>query len=126
MTDEYPILFVIAALTKGVSSFKGIGDLVNKESNRIKEMQKILDQIDVKSKFFRNELKIFGKGKIDARKKTISVPNKGDHRLCMSTFILALVTGAKAKIKNFETVFTSSPSFLKIMKSLGAKFEIQK
>ena len=53
MTDEYPILFVIAALTKGVSSFKGIGDLVNKESNRIKEMQKILDQIDVKSKFFR-------------------------------------------------------------------------
>ncbi len=126
MTDEYPILFVIAALTKGVSSFKGIGDLVNKESDRIKEMQKILDQIDVKSKFFRNELKIFGKGKIDASEKTISVPNKGDHRLCMSTFILALVTGAKAKIKNFETVFTSSPSFLKIMKSLGAKFEIQK
>ena len=29
------------------------------------------------------------------------------------------------KIKNFETVFTSSPSFLKIMKQLGAKFEIQ-
>ena len=29
----------------------------------------------------------------------------------MSTFILAILTGAKAKIKNFETVFTSSPSF---------------
>ena len=33
-TDEYPILFVIAALTKGISKFKGIGDLANKESNR--------------------------------------------------------------------------------------------
>ena len=126
MTDEYPILFVIAALTKGVSSFKGIGDLANKESNRIKEMQKILNQIGVRSKFSGDELKIFGKGIFDARKKTIKVPNKGDHRLCMSTFVLALITGAKAKIRNFETVFTSSPSFLKIMKNLGAKFEIQK
>ena len=44
----------------------------------------------------------------------------------MSTFILAILTGAKTKIKNFETVNTSSPSFLKIMKNLGAKFEIQK
>ena len=35
----------------------------------------------------------------------------------MSAFILAILTGAKTKIKNFETVFTSSPSFLKIMKS---------
>ena len=32
-TDEYPILFVIAALTQGVSIFKGIEDLANKESN---------------------------------------------------------------------------------------------
>ena len=63
---------------------------------------------------------------IKANKKKIFVPNLGDHRICMSAFILALLTGAKAKIKNFETVFTSSPSFLKIMKTLGAKFELQK
>ena len=63
---------------------------------------------------------------IDASKKKISVPNLGDHRICMSTFILALLTGVKTKIKNFETVFTSSPSFLKIMRVLGTKFEIQK
>jgi 5-enolpyruvylshikimate-3-phosphate synthase len=44
----------------------------------------------------------------------------------MSSFILGILTGAETKIKNFETVFTSSPSFLIIMKSLGAKFEIQK
>ena len=126
MTDEYPILFVIAGLTKGISTFKGIGDLANKESNRIIEMQKILNQINITSKFLKGELKIFGQGKIDASNKVIKIPNLGDHRLCMSGFILALLTGAKTKIKNFETVFTSSPSFLKIMKILGAKFEIQK
>ena len=126
MTDEYPILFVIAALTKGVSTFKGISDLANKESNRILEMQKILKQVDIKTKIFKNELKIYGKGMIKADKKKIFVPNLGDHRICMSAFILALLTGAKVRIRNFETVFTSSPSFLKIMRSLGAKFEIQK
>ena len=44
----------------------------------------------------------------------------------MSAFILAILTGAKAEIKNFETVYTSSPSFLNIMKFLGAKYEIRK
>ena len=29
----------------------------------------------------------------------ITVPNLGDHRIAMSTFILAVLTGAKAKIK---------------------------
>ena len=80
----------------------------------------------IKSISSKNELKIFGKGKINANHKKIIVPNLGDHRIAMSTFVLAILTGAKTKIKNFETVFTSSPSFLKIIKSLGAKFEIQK
>jgi len=125
-TDEYPILFVIAALTKGISIFQGIGDLANKESNRIAEMQKVLKQIGIKSTSSKNQLKIFGKGMMDASDKKIVVPNLGDHRICMSSFILALLTGAQTEIKNFETVYTSAPSFLKIIKSLGVKFEIQK
>ena len=125
-TDEYPILFVIAALTKGVSTFEGISDLSNKESNRIKEMQKVLGQVGIKSHSGKNKLKIFGKGLFNANKKNIVVPSLGDHRICMSTVILALLTGAKTKIKSFETVNTSSPSFLKLIKLLGGKFEIQK
>ena len=126
-TDEYPILFVVASLIKGVSVFKGIGDLTNKESNRITEMQKILKQINIKSKFSKDELKIFGQGKINASNKNIIVPNRSDHRLCMSSFILGLLTGARTTINNFETVFTSSPSFLKIMKNnFKVSFEIKK
>ena len=116
----------MAALTKGVSIFKGIGDLVNKESNRITEMQKILKQIGIKSVSSNGQLKVFGKGMINAYGKKIRVPNLGDHRICMSAFVLAALTGANAHIKNFDTVNTSSPSFLKIMKFLGAKFEIKK
>ena len=89
-------------------------------------MQKGFRQIGIKSTSTKNQLKIFGKGITDASKKEIIVENLGDHRICMSSFVLAVLTGAKTKIKNFETVYTSSPSFLKIMKILGAKFEIQK
>ena len=124
-TDEYPILFIISALTKGISVFKGIEDLANKESNRISEMKKILNQIGVKCNSNKNEMKIFGSSKLRPNAK-IKVPNLGDHRICMSAVILSLVTGIEAEIKNFETVKTSSPSFLEIIKSLGGKFEIKK
>ena len=33
---------------------------------------------------------------------------------------------AKSLVKNFETVDTSSPSFLKIIRSIGGKYEIKK
>ena len=125
-TDEYPMLFVIASLLDGVSIFKGIKDLANKESNRIIEMQKILKQIGVRTISTKDELRIYGKGMINGNKKKISVPKLGDHRICMSTFVLSSLIGAKTIIKNFDTVFTSSPSFLKIMKELKVKYEIQK
>ena len=125
-TDEYPILFVIAALTQGVSIFKGIEDLANKESNRIDEMRKILNQIGIKCESNKNKMKIFGTSQLKNINTTIKVSNLGDHRICMSTVILSLVTGVKAEIKNFETVRTSSPSFLKTIKGLGGKFEIKK
>jgi len=124
--DEYPILFIIAALTNGTSVFKGIEDLANKESDRIEEMRKVLIQIGVKCKSKKNEMKIYGQKKIKKLNGVIKVPNLGDHRICMSAVILSLVTGIKAEIKNFETVNTSSPSFLQIIKLLGGKFEIKK
>ena len=125
-TDEFPMLFCIAALTKGISVFSGIKDLANKESNRIKEMQNILRQIGIKSFATKDKIKIYGKNFIEIKNKKINVPNLGDHRICMSSAILSLVTGVNTKINNFETVKTSSPNFLKIIKSLGAKFEINK
>jgi len=125
-TDEFPILFCIAGLTRGISIFKGVGDLANKESNRIKEMQKVLNQIGIKSIAKKNEMKIYGKDFIENKNKKIKVPNLGDHRICMATVVLSLITGIESNINNFETVKTSSPNFLKKIKFLGGKFEIKK
>ena len=125
-TDEYLLLFLIAAFQNGVSVFEGISGLANKESSRAFEMKKILNQIGIKCVLKKDQMKIYGQKMIDASRKKIEVSNLQDHRIAMCAFILAILTKAKTKIKNFETVYTSSPSFLKIMKNLGAKFEIQK
>ena len=61
-------------------------------------MQRILKQVGIKSIFSKDEIKIFGKGMIDASSKIISVPNLGDHRICMSSFILAIINRCKNKI----------------------------
>lgn len=125
-TDEYPIMFVIAALTNGVSKFNGISELANKESNRILEMKKILNKIGIRSKSTKNSITIFGKKSISKKKSIIVVDSKNDHRIAMSCAILSLNSGVKFLIKGFETVKTSSPSFLNIIKKLGGKFEIKK
>ena len=88
-------------------------------------MQKVLKQVNIKSVISRDEIKIFGKNTIN-EKKTIKVPNLGDHRICMSALIFSLLTGIKAEIKNFETVYTSAPSFLRLVNFLGGKFKTQK
>tara|TARA_B100000029_G_scaffold366882_1_gene360314 strand:- start:619 stop:1962 length:1344 start_codon:yes stop_codon:yes gene_type:complete len=124
--DEYVILAVCAAMIPGISVFKGISDLSNKESSRAQEMKKILSQIGIKCKLSKNEMKIFGSKNIKTKNKTIKVSNLLDHRICMATICLSLLTGAKSLVKNFETVDTSSPSFLKIIKSIGGKYEIKK
>mgnify|MGYP001250333510 FL=1 len=123
--DEYPILFVMASLIKGVSVFNGISDLANKESSRAHEMRKILKQIGIKCKLTKDTMKIFGTNKIKSN-GIIKLGKLNDHRLCMSLFCLSTITGLKSYIKSFETVFTSCPSFLKNIKSIGGGFHVKK
>ena len=125
LIDELPILFIIASLTNGVSKFKNIGDLKHKESNRILETKKVLDQAGIKSRVNANSMIIYGKNKINAKNKSILVQTKGDHRICMSSMILSLATGIKTKINNFETVNTSFPEFSSIIKNIGGKIAIK-
>ena len=48
--DEFPILFMICAMIRGVSKFSGIAELRHKESDRIKNIELGLNQIGIKTK----------------------------------------------------------------------------
>ena len=123
--DEFPLLFITASLAKGVSKFDGIGELRHKESDRIKSIERGLNQIGIKTKSTVNSLTIFGNPDIKINKTLIISPEK-DHRIAMAFFCLGQLLNGKVRINNFQTVNTSFAKFLFIMKKIGATFEIKK
>ena len=125
LIDEFCILFIIAALTKGVSKFVGIGELRHKESDRIKNMTRGLNKIGIKTKSTNDSLKIYGNPNIKIKKK-LDIFSNNDHRVAMSWTILGLLVGGKVEIHNFDTVNTSFPNFLSLIQSVGGKIEIKK
>ena len=90
------------------------------------EGAEILKQIGIRSIWRKNSLYIKGTNKVIKTKKVVKIPDLKDHRIAMSGSILSLATGVKVETKGFETVNTSSPNFLKILSTLGGKFEIKK
>ena len=114
-------------MIKGISYLEVDSEnLKNKESDRIIEMSKILKQIGIKCIIKNDKIKIFGNPDVKKQNKKIIVPDLGDHRICMSAFVLGLL-GFKAHIKNFNNqVQSSSPNFLKTISFLGGKYEIKK
>ena len=125
LIDEFCILFIIAALTKGISKFTGINELRHKESDRIKNMEIIFKKIGIKTKSTYDSLEIYGNPNIKI-KKEINILSNYDHRIAMSWAIFALVQEVRVKIHNFETVNTSFPNFISLIKSIGGVIEIKK
>jgi len=121
--DEFPLLFTIAAITKGKSKFSGIEELRHKESDRIKTMELGLNKIGIKTKSTKSSFIIYGNPKIRV-KNTLKIFSKKDHRIAMAFFCLAQLLDGKILIYDFETVNTSFSKFLSVMKKIGAKFEI--
>ncbi len=126
--DEFPIILLLAGISSGVATIKNIGELNKKESPRLNIMNKILNQIGVKTIIKKDSIKIFGnpnlkKGELKGKYKISSYMK--DHRITMVSCIAALVLGGSWNIKNAESVTTSFPSFYKLISKIGGKFEIK-
>jgi 3-phosphoshikimate 1-carboxyvinyltransferase len=117
LIDEYPILFIAACFAKGTSNFKGIEELRVKESDRIKSMEDGLKPLGVKISSTKSSAKITGTSSFKLNKK-IKIDAKGDHRIAMSFYVLSQVLNKPFKIKDFNYVKTSFPSFTKTINQL--------
>ena len=117
LIDEYPILFIAACFAKGTSNFKGIEELRVKESDRIKSMEDGLKPLGVKVSSTKSSVKIAGTNSFKLNKK-IKIDAKGDHRIAMSFYVLSQVLNKSFKIKDFNYVKTSFPSFTKTINQL--------
>ena len=119
--DEFLIIFLVAAKAKGVSYFKDLSELNQKESPRLNLGSKILNMMGVKTKLSKDSIKIYGQPKLEI-KKLITIKNYlKDHRIFMMSTIAALTCGGSWKIYDKDSVNTSFPSFLKIVAKLKNK-----
>ena len=117
--DEFLIIFLVAAKAKGISHFKDLSELNKKESPRLDWGAKILKMMGIKTKLTKDSIKIYGNPNLKI-KKLITIKNYlKDHRVFMMSTIAALTCGGEWKIHDQDSINTSFPSFLKILKNLN-------
>ncbi len=121
--DEFLLIFLVAAKAKGISYFKSLSELNQKESPRLKWGSKILNKIGIKNIVTKNSIKIFGNPNIKINKRIIIKDFLKDHRVFMTSVIAALSFGGKWQIFDKDSINTSFPSFLKKVGYLGAKID---
>ncbi len=116
--DEFLIIFLVAAKANGISYFKNLAELNQKESPRLKWAKTILTKIGVKAVITNHSIKIYGNPRLIIKKK-ISIRNYlKDHRVFMTSVIAALSFGGKWRIHDKDSIKTSFPNFLKIINDL--------
>ena len=117
MIDEFPILFVAAALAQGRTTTTGLDELRVKESDRLAVMAAGLKAIGVRVTETADGLIIDGTGG-DPLPGGATVAGHLDHRICMSFAIAGLVTGSPVTIDDMAPVATSFPNFERLLEDL--------
>ena len=116
--DEFLLIFLVAAKAKGISFFRSLSELNQKESPRLKWGSKILNLMGIKNIITNDTIKIFGNPNINIKKKIIIKNYLKDHRIFMTSAIAALTFGGEWHIHDKDSINTSFPSFLKILKDI--------
>ena len=119
--DEFLLIFLVAAKANGISIFRNLSELNQKESPRLLWASKILSFMGVKNIMTQGSLKIYGNPNLKIKKKIIIKKFLKDHRIFMTSVIAALVFGGNWQIHDKDSIKTSFPSFLKKIKFLGAE-----
>ena len=116
--DEFLVIFLVAAKAKGMSYFKDLSELNQKESPRLKWAKKILSCMGVKTIVTRDSIKIFGNPSLKINRKIVIKNYMKDHRVFMTSVIAALSFGGEWFIHDKDSIKTSFPNFLKIVNKL--------
>jgi len=116
--DEFLVIFLVAAKADGISTFKNLEELNQKESPRLKLGSKILNLMGIKTITTNSSIKIFGNPALKLNKKIIIKNYLKDHRIFMTSVIAAMTFGGEWHIHDKDSISTSFPSFLKIINKI--------
>ncbi|WP_231723730.1 3-phosphoshikimate 1-carboxyvinyltransferase [Peptoniphilus harei] len=118
--DLFPILSVVAALSKGQSILKGGERLKLKESNRIESTFQMLKSLGADVKKRDDGLIIQGKEILDGG----IVNSFNDHRIVMSATMASIKCKEPVSIVNAGAVKKSYPNFFDDFKKAGGIFDV--
>jgi 3-phosphoshikimate 1-carboxyvinyltransferase len=114
MIDEFPALFVAAAVAKGTTRVTGAAELRVKESDRIAVMAKGLRALGAHIDETPDGAIIQG-GAFHAGE----ADSAGDHRCAMSFCVAGLIAGSPVRVLDCANVATSFPGFFDLANGCG-------
>jgi 3-phosphoshikimate 1-carboxyvinyltransferase len=120
MIDEFPVLFVAAALAEGTTTTRGLDELRVKESDRLATMAAALTGAGAQVHEREDGLVIDGtageplRGSANGRTKTHL-----DHRIAMSMAVGGLARRAGVEIDDTRPIATSFPAFEPLLNGLA-------
>jgi 3-phosphoshikimate 1-carboxyvinyltransferase len=121
MIDEFPVLFVAAALAQGTTTTGGLEELRVKESDRLAAMAAALTGAGARIEERADGLVIHGtggaplRGSANSRTKTLL-----DHRIAMSMAIAGLASSEGVEVDDTRPIATSFPDFMALLEKAGA------
>ena len=122
MIDEFPVLFVAAALAQGTTVTRGLEELRVKESDRLATMAAALETIGARVEENADGLTIHGtggeplRGSADARVKTHL-----DHRIAMSMAVAGLASRDGVEVDDVSPIATSFPRFESLLSTVTSQ-----
>ena len=109
--DLFPILTVLALFCKGTSSIKGVGRLLEKESNRAESIFTEFTALGADLEIVDDYLYIKGKTDWDDE-GVVNLHSHNDHRIAMSLIVASLFMDKKIVLDQINCIDKSFPSFL--------------
>jgi 3-phosphoshikimate 1-carboxyvinyltransferase len=121
MIDEFPALFVAAALARGRTVVRGAAELRVKESDRIAAMAHALRALGARIEERPDGAVIEG-GRLHGGE----VDRLGDHRVAMSLAVAAQLADGEVRIRDCANVATSFPGFAGQAAALGLGLRVER
>jgi len=121
--DEFPALFIAAAVAEGDTILRGAEELRVKESDRLAAMAAGLTLIGVKSEMYADGILISGDPQ--ACFTAAEIDSQGDHRIAMAFAVASLRAAGPLRILDCANVATSFPNFVELSAELGLEIGVE-
>ena len=121
MIDEFPVLFVAAALAQGTTTTAGLEELRVKESDRLAVMAEALELAGAQVEEREDGLVITGTGgaPLPGTPEDAAVFTHLDHRIAMSMAVAGLASTGGVQVDDTRPIGTSFPNFIALLERLA-------